>query len=129
MQTSLGTVGGRVVETEANRYSLAACPHLDTTGPVARSFDPDGKRPVARTQTTGDKVRSMKGQRILGVCVLLAFAGYLVAAPEIEASRIQSILETPQTYDGEIRERLVALGSPAVPAIGQALSTGYAFPV
>lgn len=51
------------------------------------------------------------------------------AAPEIDAPRIQSILATPQTYDGEIRERLVALGPAAVPAIGQALSSGYAFPV
>jgi hypothetical protein len=51
------------------------------------------------------------------------------AVPEIDASRIQRILETPQTYDGEIRERLVALGPAAVPAIGQALSTGYAFPI
>ena len=49
-------------------------------------------------------------------------------APEIEASQMQSILETPQTYDGETRERLVALGPAAVPAIGQTLATGYAFP-
>ena len=82
----------------------------------------------------------MKGKRILGVSVFLALAGCLVfyflwpqenrsSNPGVQASRIQNILEIPQTYDGETRERLVALGPDAVPAIGQALSTGFAFPL
>lgn len=38
------------MKTKANRYSIAACPYLDTIGPVTRSFGTDRKCAVAGTQ-------------------------------------------------------------------------------
>ena len=78
---------------------------------------------------------SRKNSLLLAISILTItgatiWVAELPPAKEIQnAAKVNSVLRAPQTYDGEHIERLAALGAEAVPAIGNELTAGYAYPV
>lgn len=65
---------------------------------------------------------------VLGIVVLGAYLALKQNQPALD-QQIMSILETPQTYDGEHIDKLVELGPSAVPAISDRLESGDEFPL
>ncbi|MEM1262004.1 MAG: hypothetical protein AAGH76_06390 [Pseudomonadota bacterium] len=65
---------------------------------------------------------------LLSVVGCFFIAGDLTAAPNYE-QLVREAYKSPQSYDGEAVDRLVALGPDAVPAIGYALGRGVDFPM
>src|SRR5690349_5559191 len=51
-----------------------------------------------------------------------------MTAPDPFVPLVEEVVRTPQTYDGEHVDKLVALGADAVPAIGEVLLAGEKFP-
>jgi len=74
----------------------------------------------------------MRYRRIIlaaGAALLVVVATFLLRSSDQYEAAVQQIVETPQTYGGEHVERLIALGSDGVPAIGDALSRDPPFPL
>lgn len=63
------------------------------------------------------------------ILAALVIVGRIVTAPDPFIPIVQEIVRTPQTYDGEHIDRLVALGIDGVPAIGSVLLSGEQFPI
>jgi hypothetical protein len=75
--------------------------------------------------------RRMKAAALAVVILLpvLVIVGRIVTARDPFVPLVQEIYRTPQTYGGEVVDKLVALGPDAVPAIGSVLLTGPEFPI
>lgn len=74
----------------------------------------------------------MRYRRIIlaaGAALLVVVATFLLRSSDQYEAAVQQIVETLQTYGGEHVERLIALGSDGVPAIGDALSRDPPFPL
>jgi hypothetical protein len=68
------------------------------------------------------------------LALVMVFAVLVVVArnvmtPDPFIPLVDEILRTPQTYDGEMVDKLAALGSDGVPAIGLALQSEQPFPM
>lgn len=76
----------------------------------------------------------MSKVRILGLAIIALSAGAALillwsSKPTSHVADVQRIIQSPQSYDGEIFDKLVALGPDAVPAIAESLSRGVQFPL
>lgn len=61
--------------------------------------------------------------------IAILAAAWFIARQDRFDKLVNSIISTPQSYDGEHVDKLVALGSEGVPAIGKALTRGEEFPL
>lgn len=66
---------------------------------------------------------------VAGAALLVLVVTFFFRSADHYEAAVQQIIETPQTYSGEHVERLIALGSDGVPAIGDALSRDQPFPL